>query len=126
MGAPVISYHVEHGHHPRVTLFDHGYVPIRPLAATMHDDEIMFTCDIYDPALRLRAMDIAVEVRGAGAPGHRTRRQVPHRRGGSQPLGHHGEPLRVGFAGHLRQVLEGLVAHGALPGVGAEVSRPDR
>ena len=43
VGAPVISYHVEHGQHPRVTLFDHGYVPIRPLAATMHDDEIMFT-----------------------------------------------------------------------------------
>lgn len=48
VGAPVISYHVEHGHHPRVTLFDHGYVPIRPLAATMHDDEIMFTWLVRD------------------------------------------------------------------------------
>lgn len=37
------SFRVEHGAHPRVTMFDHGYVPLRPLAASMADDEIVFT-----------------------------------------------------------------------------------
>lgn len=41
--APVASFEVEHGAHPRVTMFDHGYVPLRPLAASMLDGEIVFT-----------------------------------------------------------------------------------
>ncbi len=43
VGAPVASFAVEHGQHPRVTMFDHGYIPLRPLAAAMHGDEIVFT-----------------------------------------------------------------------------------
>lgn len=43
LGAPVASFHVEHGAHPRVTMFDLGYVPVRPLAATLQDGEIVFT-----------------------------------------------------------------------------------
>lgn len=43
LGAPVVCFRIEHGAHPKVTLFDHGYVPVRPLAAAMHDDEIVFT-----------------------------------------------------------------------------------
>lgn len=41
--APVASFSVGHGAHPRVTMFDHGYVPLRPLAAAMVDGEIVFT-----------------------------------------------------------------------------------
>lgn len=36
------------------------------LAAATHCDEMMFTCDIYDPALRLRSLDIAAQVRADG------------------------------------------------------------
>ncbi len=43
LGAPVVAFRVGHGAHPRVTMFDHGYVPVRPLAATMSDGEIVFT-----------------------------------------------------------------------------------
>ena len=44
---------------------------LRALAAQTGCDEMMFTCDIYDPALRLRSLDIAAEVRqaDAAAPG---------------------------------------------------------
>lgn len=41
--APVASFQVGHGEHPRVTMFDHGFVPLRPLAAAMIDGEIVFT-----------------------------------------------------------------------------------
>lgn len=43
VGAPVAGFPVEHGRHPRVTMFDHGFVPLRPLAATMQSDDIVFT-----------------------------------------------------------------------------------
>lgn len=43
VGAPVIAFRVAHGRHPSVTLFDAGYVPIRPLSATLHGHEIVFT-----------------------------------------------------------------------------------
>ena len=43
LGAPVASFVVEHGAHPRVTMFDAGFVPIRPLAAALHEGEILFT-----------------------------------------------------------------------------------
>ncbi len=36
---------------------------LETLAAETECDEMMFTCDIYDPALRLRALDIAAQVR---------------------------------------------------------------
>ena len=36
------------------------------LAAATQCDEMMFTCDIYDPALRLRSLDIAAQVRADG------------------------------------------------------------
>ncbi|MFD1711184.1 LLM class flavin-dependent oxidoreductase [Ottowia flava] len=41
---------------------------LQQLAEQTGCDEIMFTCDIYDPALRLRAMDIAMDVRQAAGP----------------------------------------------------------
>ncbi len=41
---------------------------LQALARATGCDEMMFTCDIYEPALRLRALDIAMQVRqGAGA-----------------------------------------------------------
>lgn len=43
LGAPVVSFPVEHGAHPKVTLFDLGYVPVRPLSANLVDNEIVFT-----------------------------------------------------------------------------------
>ncbi|SDY53478.1 NUDIX hydrolase [Tessaracoccus flavus] len=43
LGAPVTSFDIDHGCHPRVTLFDHGYVPVRPLAAVKSADDIVFT-----------------------------------------------------------------------------------
>lgn len=43
LGTPVVCFQIEHGAHPRVTLFDHGYVPVRPLAATKPGDDIVFT-----------------------------------------------------------------------------------
>lgn len=43
LGAPVASFEIDHGEHPRCTLFDHGYVPVRPLAAAMQGDDIVFT-----------------------------------------------------------------------------------
>ena len=36
------------------------------LAAETGCDEMMFTCDVYDPALRLRSLDIAAQVRQGG------------------------------------------------------------
>ena len=41
---------------------------LQTLARETGCDEMMFTGDIYDPALRLRSLDIAMQVRG-GAPG---------------------------------------------------------
>lgn len=43
LGAPVVTFAVAHGAHPRVTMFDHGYLPVRPLAASLSDGEIVFT-----------------------------------------------------------------------------------
>lgn len=40
LGAPVVTFAVAHGAHPRVTMFDHGYLPVRPLAASLSDGEI--------------------------------------------------------------------------------------
>ena len=42
---------------------------LQALADATDCDEMMFTCDIYEPALRLRALDIAMQVRqdSAGA-----------------------------------------------------------
>ncbi len=41
---------------------------LQTLARETDCDEMMFTCDIYDPALRLRSLDIAMQVR-SGASG---------------------------------------------------------
>ncbi|MBP6667053.1 MAG: LLM class flavin-dependent oxidoreductase, partial [Ottowia sp.] len=42
---------------------------LQTLADETGCDEMMFTCDIYDPALRLRSLDIAAAVRaGDSAP----------------------------------------------------------
>ena len=35
-------------------------------AAETGCDEMIFTCDLYDPALRLRSLDIAAQVRQGG------------------------------------------------------------
>ena len=43
VGGPVVDFHVEHGAHPAITLFDLGYVQLRPLSASLVDDEIVFT-----------------------------------------------------------------------------------
>ncbi len=43
VGAPVADFVIGHGEHPRVTMFDHGYVPIRPLSAAMVSGDIVFT-----------------------------------------------------------------------------------
>lgn len=43
LGAPVAQFRIEHGAHPRGTLFELGFVPIRPLSASLHDGEIVFT-----------------------------------------------------------------------------------
>ncbi len=40
---------------------------LNALAEQTGCDEMMFTCDIYDPALRLRSLDIAAQVRGGAA-----------------------------------------------------------
>jgi len=37
---------------------------LQALARETGCDEMMFTCDVYDPALRLRSLDIAMQVRG--------------------------------------------------------------
>ncbi|MFT3780138.1 MAG: LLM class flavin-dependent oxidoreductase [Ottowia sp.] len=37
---------------------------LQTLARETGCDEMMFTCDVYDPALRLRSLDIATQVRG--------------------------------------------------------------
>ncbi|WP_297747827.1 NUDIX hydrolase [uncultured Tessaracoccus sp.] len=42
VGGPVVDFHVEHGAHPAVTLFDLGYVQLRPLSAELIDDEIVY------------------------------------------------------------------------------------
>ncbi len=42
---------------------------LQALAAETGCDEMSFTCDLYDPALRLRSLDIAAAVRaGDSAP----------------------------------------------------------
>ena len=38
---------------------------LQALADQTGCDEMMFTCDVYDPALRLRALDIVADVRGS-------------------------------------------------------------
>lgn len=43
VGGPVVDFHVEHGAHPAITLFDLGYVQLRPLSASLVDDEIVYT-----------------------------------------------------------------------------------
>ncbi|HRN74267.1 LLM class flavin-dependent oxidoreductase [Ottowia sp.] len=42
---------------------------LQTLARETACDEMIFTCDIYDPALRLRSLDIAVQVRSGQATG---------------------------------------------------------
>lgn len=37
------SFEIAHGQHPRVAMFDEGFVPVRPLAAALSDNEIVFT-----------------------------------------------------------------------------------
>ena len=45
---------------------------LQQLAEQTACDEMMFTCDSYEPALRLRALDIAVDIRKASAAGKAT------------------------------------------------------
>lgn len=40
LGSPVIEFAVEHGAHPDVTLWDAGFVPIRPLSASRVDGDV--------------------------------------------------------------------------------------
>lgn len=39
----MVSFHIDHGAHPKATLFDHGFLPVRPLSANLVDGEIVFT-----------------------------------------------------------------------------------
>lgn len=50
LGSPVTAFTVLHGAHPRVTMFDDGFVPVRPLAAALQDGEIVFTWLVRDVA----------------------------------------------------------------------------
>ena len=43
VGGPVVDFEVAHGPHPALTLFDLGYVQLRPLSATVSDGEIIYT-----------------------------------------------------------------------------------
>lgn len=43
VGGPVVDFAIEHGAHPAITLFDHGYVQLRPLSASLVDGEIVYT-----------------------------------------------------------------------------------
>lgn len=43
LGAPVVSFIVGHGEHPVNTLFQRGFIPIKPLAANLADGEIVIT-----------------------------------------------------------------------------------
>lgn len=42
VGGPVVDFHVDHGAHPAVTLFDLGYVQLRPLSAELIGTEIVY------------------------------------------------------------------------------------
>ena len=56
-----------HGANPRHTMFDHGFVPIRPLAASMCEGEIVFTWLVREvaPADQRPAQRVTVNVRGS-------------------------------------------------------------
>lgn len=43
IGPPVTSFDVAHGAHPKVSLFDAGFVPLRPLGVTLSGEDIVFT-----------------------------------------------------------------------------------
>lgn len=40
VGVPLVDFVVAHGEHPDVTLWDHGYVPLRPLRAMLADGDV--------------------------------------------------------------------------------------
>lgn len=43
LGSPVADFQVSHGSHPAITLFDLGYVQLRPLSAALIDNEVVYT-----------------------------------------------------------------------------------
>lgn len=42
-GAPVFDFHVDHGVHPDVVMWELGYVQTRPLSATLADQQVVVT-----------------------------------------------------------------------------------
>lgn len=40
VGTPLVDFIVHHGQHPDVTLWDEGFVPIRPLSASRQDGDV--------------------------------------------------------------------------------------
>ena len=71
VGTPVVEFDVEHGAHPRSTLFSHGYVPLRSLSAARGaEGDIVYTCLVREATPRdpRPAERHSVHVKGGGTP----------------------------------------------------------
>lgn len=112
VGAPVAEFTVAHGQHPRVTMFDHGYVPLRPLAATMLAGDIVFTWLVREvsPADQRPAERHTVYVA--------TPRETPHRH---QRIGSYALVLSErGILGTVNSAATAAPGTWALPGGGLD------
>ncbi len=71
VGVPVVQFDVRHGAHPQTTLFERGFVPLRPLSAVLGSDgDIVYTCLVREarPSDRRPVERHSVHVKGQGTP----------------------------------------------------------
>jgi len=113
VGAPVVQFDVDHGAHPQVTLFSHGYVPLRPLSAALGtDNDIVYTCLVREATSHDRRPieRHSIHVRGGGTP-------VDYQRVGVYAL----VTSTRGLLGTVNSSLTGAPGVWTLPGGGVDL-----
>lgn len=112
VGAPVVQFEVQHGAHPQVTLFERGFVPLRPLSAVRDAaGQIVYTCLVRE-ATRSDRRPIgrhSVHVKNEGTP-------VDYQRVGVYAL----VTSSRGLLGTVNSSLTGAPGMWALPGGGVD------
>ncbi|MDO5735693.1 MAG: NUDIX domain-containing protein [Propionibacteriaceae bacterium] len=113
VGSQSVDVTIAHGEHPAEALFTHGFVPIRPLSATLVAEEIVFTYlvrEVNSGDRRPRRRHVVHEEPDASQP------PVEHQRVGAYAV----VVSQRGLLGTVNSSLTGAPGTWALPGGGIE------
>lgn len=113
MGPQSVNVTIMHGEHPAEALFAHGFVPVRPLSATLIDGEIVFTYlvrEVLPKDRRPRRRHVVHEEPSASTP------PVIHQRVGAYAV----VVSERGLLGTVNSSLTGAPGTWTLPGGGID------